>query len=277
MTNRESNEPINSSWWLLCWRTLKHPATGSAVGVVGLISGFLFYESSRAEKVPVYAVSPTEVLAASGDLSSNLGIYWQGKQVPNVCLKRIALWNEGSLPITSSDLPEADPLRLVPSKTVDILFVQVAGISRRRLKFATRIVTDAESKRPVVYLGIVGGDGLEKMDGGELQVVYSGDRDTEFRVEGRVVGVPGGFTRKLVGRQTTSSPRGPNRWISLLIIAPVLLGSPYILYAGVRRLRSQRIVFGWLYIGMSAVYFSSAIWAYRRLGAFVLPTWISFQ
>jgi hypothetical protein len=268
-------QPVESSWWSACWRLLKHPATGSVVGVIGLLSGLLFYLWSKAEKAPAYTVSPTEVLAAIGDLSSNLAIQWQGKPVPNVCITRIALWNEGNLPITSSDLPEGDPLRLVPSKPVDILFVQVEGTSRKRLIFSTRIVQDEEMKLPIVYLGITGGDGLEKMDGGEFRVVYSGDWDTEFRVEGRVVGVPGGFAFKTVGKR-----RAPKfdlgRWAPLILTLLTVLASLLILLMGIRRLR-VRNVFGYFYVVMSFSYVAVGAWGYWRMSPFALPLWISFR
>ena len=188
----------------------------------GIAKWRFFYIRGAANRIPAYAVNPTEVLATDGDLSSDLAISWRGKTVPNVCVKRIALWNDGTLPITGSNLPQSDALRLIPSKPVEILFVQVAASSRKRLLFTTRIALDEESKRSVVYIGIDGGDGLEKNDGGEFRIVYSGDRDTDFRVEGRVVGVAGGFTLiKTASREREPSNFTERRWTSILFIGAV--------------------------------------------------------
>jgi hypothetical protein len=71
-------------------RFFQHPATGSLIGVLGVVSGLCFFWLGRAQKSPVYAVNPTEVFAATGDLSSELAIvvdpFVGGGTVPVACV-----------------------------------------------------------------------------------------------------------------------------------------------------------------------------------------------
>src|SRR5687767_819301 len=77
-------------------RLKKH--SSSVFGVVGvLIGGFfswLFTWMYYSEVKPVYAVSTVE--AISNTVSPKLSLNWEGSRIENVCVQRIALWNDGS-------------------------------------------------------------------------------------------------------------------------------------------------------------------------------------
>jgi hypothetical protein len=76
MADGETVKPNQQTGLMRLWSLLRHPVTGYVVAIAIAVLSY-----SKTERVPVYAVSNTELLAGSGDLSSNLALYWQGKQV----------------------------------------------------------------------------------------------------------------------------------------------------------------------------------------------------
>jgi hypothetical protein len=206
------------------------PTVGLAFGAVGIIATFLAYWLSLASVEPVYRVSGVEVMARKE--SPRLGVTWDGTPIGNLCVCRLAIWNNGKLPIRHSDLPASDPLRIVPTKTIQILAVEPVNLSRANLRLGVVINSGRKDAEPspivhsprtepitsVVYLNILGGDALERFDGAAFRVLFTGDCSATFRVEGRVVGTKSGF--RLVSGAKAAIGTG---WETLLIASAFVL------------------------------------------------------
>jgi hypothetical protein len=187
---------------------LANPITSVGIGIVGVVAAWFFYLLSLSRITPVYRVSPVEVVARQE--SPRLSVAWEGHPIPNLCVCRVAFWNEGEIPLRSSDLPLSDPLRIVPTKNVHILTAEVSNVSRRTLSLNLSLTPTA------VLVGINGNDALEEMDGAAIRVLFTGDCGTDFDMRGRVIGVASGFHRGIAFRPIP-------KWLRLVTAGIVVL------------------------------------------------------
>ncbi|MGA2435435.1 MAG: hypothetical protein ABSG25_09130, partial [Bryobacteraceae bacterium] len=157
-----------------------------ALGIAGLVAGGIFYWLSLKSVEPVYRVPSVEVVARKE--SPRLTMSWDGQPIEKLCVSRVEFWNKGKLPIRHDDLPSSDPLRIVATKPVRILSAETTNVSRNKLSFSLHVEPTA------VFIGINGDDALDRMDGGAIRVLFTGDCQTDFEVRGRVVG-SSGFVR----------------------------------------------------------------------------------
>lgn len=164
-------------------RFLGRPSIGFLFGLGGIVATLLtWYFYPKVD--PTYRVWPVETVAKRE--SPRLTVEWDGKPIENLCICRIALWNNGKEPITQDKLPNSDPLRIV-SNDVHILAIETANSSRQTLTFDTKIAEHADS----VHIAIDGGDAMEKGDGAVFRILFTGNCKSAFTVAGRVIGSAG--------------------------------------------------------------------------------------
>ncbi len=250
------------------WKILKHPVTGVVITAAVAVALFLV---SRATKEPKYAASEPEELARS--LAPHLTILWDKVDVPVVMSVRVAFWNRGSLYIDAKDISESDPIRLVPSKSIQILSVELVRSSRQNMAFRHAIEHDPALARPVVEIRVLHDEALEHMDGALFQILFAGDKDTDFTVTGRIKGAPQGFTRMKWANAVR--PRLQSRLFKSAIVFYILSGIA-VSVIGIRRLKAGRELSGWTYFSVGIIYVVTAVWGYFLLfGHLFTPTWIS--
>jgi len=124
---------------------------------------------------------------------NRLKVFWDGRQVPIIFAKKVALWNSSSVLIDQSTISETQPLKIVPSEPVKILGVEMAGVSQESILFKKRIERDEKLNRDVILITIAGNNALEKNDGGIFQIFYSAEKPVDFSVQARIKGLPRGF------------------------------------------------------------------------------------
>ena len=151
--------------------------------LIGFGLAWWFYPSID----PTYRAYPSDTVARRE--SPRLTVNWDGRPIDNLCVSRVALWNAGNQPITQDKLPTTDPVRIVPTRTIHILGVELANSSRPTLSLDTQIV--ASDKTDNVRFAIHGGDALEKGEGVAVRLLFTGDCTSDFQVVGRVIGSSG--------------------------------------------------------------------------------------
>ena len=200
----------------------KHPATGMAIGIIGIMVAILMFMLSREVKQPVFAVSPPELIAQSIHEGEKLKILWENKEVMNVASVKIALWNNGSRFIDKNDISNMNPIRITSIEKVNILAVEVLKTSRPTLQFDTNIERDANGIESLT-IKIKGDEALEKYDGAIFHVLFSGSLENTWKVIGRIKGVLKGFQPK-DWKKVYRQKHSPRLW-PIILGAMLFLGS----------------------------------------------------
>lgn len=162
---------------------------GVIIGLIGIITGYIFYEHSIAEKEPMFFIHPERTSLINTDSLKNTKIRItrvDGMPInSNVTALRFFFWNNGKAPIRASDVYQTDPLTFYFEKNTEILDVKILKVSRPKIVNAElKVMPDV----PVHSLRLTF-DTLEENDGLSVQIIYAGSNLATFSLSGTILGV----------------------------------------------------------------------------------------
>lgn|ERR1035437_571380 len=164
------------------WKLLNNSFTGLIIGIA--LTLIIFYLQKQQIQVG-YTLLNTNVIAKGG-IDKNITILFKNDTIPNLNLIEFGLWNDGTEYIDKKNISETDPLSIVPDNGVQILDYKIIKKSRANLNLELKKLTDSIDSK--IILQIQGDDGLEKSDGIKIQIIYSGNENSIWKVNGRVKG-----------------------------------------------------------------------------------------
>lgn len=178
------------------------PYLGPVIGLTGVGLALYFHAESIQERIPTYLVSPQRavIVDARTPAPSDLQVLYKGKAVSSgVTAALVYFWNDGRLPMKSSEILGAEPLRIVLGSASEILEAKLVKVSRPVTKLSTGTVSEGEKDvLPITF------DILERYDGAAIQIVYAGPPAAKITMTGTVVGA--GAPRALTPRSEWLSP-----------------------------------------------------------------------
>ncbi len=213
----------------------KHQATGTIIGIIGVSMGVIFYMLSIKNIEPKYAVRPSELLAEVTNDTERLKLLWDEKEISNIYSIKILFWNDGRKFLDKNDISTTSPLKITIPPDIDILFHQFVKTSRDDLKMESEYRETKNTKD--IYINIIGDEALEAGDGGIVQILYSGEKTSDFFMKGRIKGVKYGI--EMVD-WATYHPLGEsvNAWTKYSILAALIFLPVSFFWAFVERYRT---------------------------------------
>ena len=151
------------------------------VGVLSLITGFIFFVKSKKIKSPVYLSRTTRLIYRSIDQIDKLEILYDGVKQPAMTITKLAFWNKGRETIQSQDLTSKDQLRIEIDKEYDILSCDILTQTKKANDFRAEITED---KRSI----IVNFDYLDYQDGVVLKIRHTGWDSNDLVMKGSIKG-----------------------------------------------------------------------------------------
>jgi hypothetical protein len=169
------------------WKILNNSFFGLVVGVIITI---VVYNIEKKEIKIGYTIL-NESRIATGDVDTSITIMFKKDTVPNINIVEIAFWNDGTEFIDNNLFSQSDLFRLTSDSSLRILGYRVIRKSRADLN--CNINYSKEIKKPNIFFQFVGDDGLERYDGIDIQIVYSGSDLANWYLRGRVKGYPNSY------------------------------------------------------------------------------------
>ncbi|WP_197178100.1 hypothetical protein [Pseudoalteromonas sp. SWN166] len=157
--------------------------------IIGISVAVVLYFAAKAEVEPKYAVQNSRLLAEVTDKTGDLTLLWKKNKIDNLYSTDILMWNAGGNYLDKSMFSETDRLRLCPNENTRILQARFINSSRENLQFSL----DENGEKDCLYINIVGDEAIESGDGGLINVLFSGNQDSEFTINGRIKGYKNGF------------------------------------------------------------------------------------
>jgi hypothetical protein len=145
--------------------------------VIAIILAVYFYQKSRRFKRPAYAVTTKNLILDYSSKLRDLQILFKGKDVRNLSVSKIAIWNDGTETIRNSDIADADPLQI--SSDAEFLDSTIVFTTSPAIQFGVQ---------PRGNILRVGFDFLDKNQGGIIQVVHTGSSSEKILLTGSVKG-----------------------------------------------------------------------------------------
>ena len=160
---------------------------GIALGIAGILAGYVFYRRSRIGPRLAYH-QRFERLIGSGNptLPEEVEIYFAGKKVQRLTKTVLAIWNYGSSTTHGSSVVDDDPVRFVFPQTALVLKPRVIATTRKANKLTARLRPDSPNEVICEF------DYLDAKDGGVIEVLHTGENGTAT-VLGAVRGIPTGL------------------------------------------------------------------------------------
>ena len=187
-----------------------NPWIVAIVGVVGTISSIvlavLFYKLSRPPRLLAYATRTFRVLPRARTKLQGLQITYYGYPVESLSVTRLAVWNAGNESIRRSDLPASDRPVIYGGGGLKIFETAVIETSAAANNVGLTLVD-----HPVVGSAI-GFDFLDPGDGAVFSVVHDGNKLTDIRLNGEIIG---GRIWRTVAHGERPTEGGSQRWFGV--------------------------------------------------------------
>lgn len=153
-------------------------AGGLIIGLIGTIVAI----KSRKRRAFLYSLRGNTIIEDYKTNLNNLAVLYQGKEIPNLSVCRLAFWNAGNDPIGGSDISVIDPL-LVKSRTgYEILDVFIVDSSS-----SANGIKTSYSKKDKGYL--IKFDYLNPKMGGVMQIIHTGKNIHDVQILGQIKGI----------------------------------------------------------------------------------------
>lgn len=187
-----------------------NPGIAAIVGVVGTTSGIvlavLFYKLSKPRKLLAYATRTFRVVPQGRIKIQGLQITYYGYPVESLSVTRLAVWNAGNESIRRSDLPASDRPVIYGGGGIKIFETSVIETSAAANNVGLTLVD-----HPIVGSAI-GFDFLDPGDGAVFSVVHSGNKLTDIRLNGEIIG---GRVWRTVAHGERPTEGGSQQWFGV--------------------------------------------------------------
>ena len=144
--------------------------------IIPTIAAAYFYRKSRRVKRLCYAVTTANLIQDYSSKLSGLKIEYKGKNPSSLSVSKIVIWNDGNETINRADIAEADPLRIMIERGVELLDASFVGI----IEPGNQFVLDPGLLVSFNY--------LDKDDGATIQLVHTGTPESTIIFYGRIKG-----------------------------------------------------------------------------------------
>lgn len=153
--------------------------SGWIAGILGLIGCLYFGMKAKQKKEISYKVYTVSVVSdAPTAINTPLTIHWGDKQIDNLFISDVFIWNSGNVAIRSGDYKEEDPLSIVPEPYCEIYQVNQHKLNNQSTKVI--LPEDVSGDRVSITFNVI-----EKKEGFRVKVFHSSA--VKLKVVGKII------------------------------------------------------------------------------------------
>lgn len=188
--------------------------------IIGVIIAVFFHYRGKKVKSPSYAIRSSNIVRDLVSKIKSLEMLYDGRQIKNLTVTKIAFWNAGKDTINSEDIPTAEPLTVRIKEGYKILDAKIHSTnnSANQLSIST---SDDQLSANIEF------EYLDKGEGGVFQLIHTGINDESIEFHGLIKGAGSPIKKNMPNLKQFYSPKKSYR----VILAILLFGSPLILIA----------------------------------------------
>jgi hypothetical protein len=156
---------------------------GLLIGIIGVITGFVFYFKAKGEKLPRYMMRSFNFFQGLTTHVPFLTIHFQGHGEPISTLTRtkVLFWNAGKETINKFDVVDIDPVRINAADGCTLLDDEVAYANNRANQF--EVTVNREKTQATVTFKYI-----DKNQGALLQIFHTGPSHSSLELAGSIKG-----------------------------------------------------------------------------------------
>ena len=194
------------------WPSIKHfistspeivAIAGLMLAISSIILTVLFYRLSRSRKLLAYTSRTFRVVPDKRIKLENLGITYNGHPVERLSVTRLAIWNAGNESIRRNDLATKDPPVTYAGVGITMFETEIIETSAAANNISLRTVSTPITGSAIDF------DFLDPGDGAVFSVVHDGNKVTNIRLNGEIIG---GRIRRTVAHGETPTESTGRQW-----------------------------------------------------------------
>ena len=191
---------------------------GAFASIIGIVAAYIFYRTSLRIKIPQFALESVPIIKQIKSDINDLKIIFRDKQIKNLTISRLAIWNAGKEPIYKKDVPSDDKFKISPEEGYNILKAEIIKIKNRSNKWHIEQIGDN------IFIDF---EYFDFKEGCTIQIFHTGKSSWSLKVDGSVIGAG-----KLIQASHISFPKRRRKALIYSIIVFVLLSLITILSVG---------------------------------------------
>ena len=162
------------------------------IAVAGLIFSYYFYQKSKKNKIPRFIVRTICLIKDNIQKIKSVHIQYADREVSNISISKLALWNEGKGTIDSSDVAKNNPLRIQIDEKYEILDCEIIYQKNSSNGFSIALSEDRKSIA-------IDFDYFDYLEGIIVQIYHTGNSNSDLNILGQIKAC------KIINRQTSES------------------------------------------------------------------------
>ncbi len=181
--NKQISQNKNTNWYSSPFWAI----FGIVAGIASLISiplAFYFYFESKEYPELTFTVHPVRAVLLQKGQSSNLSASFEGKSLEgDVTTAQVAVWNNGKKAIkTENILNSQRSIQIQTENTIPILEAKIRKVSREVVECT---LNTEQIAKGIIF---VSWQIFEQNDGCVIQIIYEGNQNVKFQVNGSIEG-----------------------------------------------------------------------------------------
>jgi len=151
-------------------------------GFTGIILAFLFYRASKPTRQLSYSTRTFRIISEKTKNIPGLEVKFDGQNVNAISVTRLAIWNGGSEPLRSTDIPENELLTIQAREGVEILKAELIESTSSAIRASMRKTNDALSRYGFHF------EFLNPRDGAIANIIHNGTGLEDLSLLGTIIG-----------------------------------------------------------------------------------------
>lgn len=115
------------------------------LGVLGVVFSFIFYFKSKKEKKPYYREKSFTLIENLSSQVEGIKIFHNEKEIENLTITKMILWNGGKETIKNDDVTTIEPLKIKSTDDSEILDAKIIAQSNEANNFSLHSAEDKKS------------------------------------------------------------------------------------------------------------------------------------
>ena len=156
-------------------------AASFALGILGIIVGYILYRRGRREKKPLWSIKNNNLISGFSKQLPSLDVKYAGQNVENLSVGKVVFWNGGSETIRREDIANADPIRIIALNNTTLLDTKLLEHNSNPSLFL--ISKNSDSTAAFIEF-----DFVDRNQGLVVQVVHTGTSGNDLILTGTIKG-----------------------------------------------------------------------------------------
>lgn len=150
------------------------------LAILGIVVSVYFALKSRKKKEPKHLFRTISLIKSNITTIKHLNVQYKGKEISNLSVTKIALWNNGRDTILDKDIAPKSPIQIAINDEYNILACDIIYQKNESNGFNLKLDTNKKSV-------IITFDYIDYLDGVVIQIYHTGNHSSDLEIKGYVM------------------------------------------------------------------------------------------